>query len=430
MRPAFVVLDKRRLGRLDVTNPRAKLSTFRLLKLSHNQRRPPMHSRLCLTFLFTVFSYTAAASIPNHLSFTPVGSSSDTQTVFSKPHVLRTRTQTVYQPRSIDDIYRARDRSLRLQESEPIEWVTKKVLAPDVTDRETLRELAKMTANAYAKRGNGYGGSLYLLGVWCGWLNPDQSIKGTRFVIFQSTRILAHGISVFGRRSGIRHQRNPGQTKRQSLDWTWQWQTVCDCYSGHNRCDQTCLSASLVLDSLFYNVGLGLYANLTAMYPGANIWLTGHSLGGSLAALLGATFGVPTVTFESPGERLASTRLHIPSPPGMPSSDHPITHVWHTGDPIPDGRCVGPTSLCAKAGYALETRCRNGKHIVYDTVTRKKWAPSIAKHRIGIIINDVLGEDWEEDRAVPEAVPYDDCEECGKWEFGDYLSPDAYRAVP
>ncbi|GAB1517986.1 Putative lipase atg15 [Rhizoctonia solani] len=182
------------------------------------------------------------------------------------------------------------------------------------------------------------------------------------------------------------------------------------------------------------NDNLGLYANLTAMYPGANIWLTGHSLGGSLAALLGATFGVPTVTFESPGERLASTRLHIPSPPGMPSSDHPITHVWHTGDPIPDGRCVGPTSLCAKAGYALETRCRNvtqpGNQIVYDTVTRKKWAPSIAKHRIGIIINDVLGEDWEEDRAVPEAVPYDDCEECGKWEFGDYLSPDAYRAVP
>jgi hypothetical protein len=47
---------------------------------------------------------------------------------------------------------------------------------------------------------------------------------------------------------------------------------------------------------------------------------------------------------------------------------------------------------------------------VYDTVTRKKWIPSIARHRIGVIINDVLGEDWDEDRPVPEAVPYDDCE--------------------
>ena len=36
------------------------------------------------------------------------------------------------------------------------------------------------------------------------------------------------------------------------------------------------------------------------MYPNANIWLTGHSLGGGLAALLGATFGAPIVAFESP----------------------------------------------------------------------------------------------------------------------------------
>ncbi|KAG9097217.1 putative lipase atg15, partial [Ceratobasidium sp. 392] len=143
-------------------------------------------------------------------------------------------------------------------------------------------------------------------------------------------------------------------------------------------------------------------------------------LGGALAALLGATFGVPTVTFESPGERLAATRLHVPHAPGIPASEQPITHVWHTADPIPDGRCVGPKSLCAKAGYALETRCRNGKHIVYDTVARKKWTPSIARHRIGVIINDVLGQDWDEDRAVPEAVPYDNCTECEKWAFGDY----------
>ncbi|CAE6474751.1 unnamed protein product [Rhizoctonia solani] len=110
-----------------------------------------MHSRLYLTFLSTVFSYTHAASIPTHLSFSPA--ESDSQTVLSKPHVLRTRVQTFHQPLSIDDVYRVRERSLRLQQSEPIEWVKKNVLAPDVTDRETLRELAKMTANAYAKRG-------------------------------------------------------------------------------------------------------------------------------------------------------------------------------------------------------------------------------------------------------------------------------------
>ena len=55
-----------------------------------------------------------------------------------------------------------------------------------------------------------------------------------------------------------------------------------------------------------------LYNNVTYLYPDATIWLTGHSLGGSLAALLGATFGVPVVAFEAPGDKLPATRLHLP----------------------------------------------------------------------------------------------------------------------
>jgi lipase ATG15 len=50
------------------------------------------------------------------------------------------------------------------------------------------------------------------------------------------------------------------------------------------------------------------------MFPHAKIWVIGHSLGGSLASLLGVTFGVPVVTFEPAGERMAAQRLHLPSP--------------------------------------------------------------------------------------------------------------------
>lgn len=64
------------------------------------------------------------------------------------------------------------------------------------------------------------------------------------------------------------------------------------------------------------------------MYPDANIWMIGHSLGGGLASLVGATFGVPVVAFEAPGERMASRRLHLPTPPNL---DH-IVNVYHTGD--------------------------------------------------------------------------------------------------
>lgn len=50
------------------------------------------------------------------------------------------------------------------------------------------------------------------------------------------------------------------------------------------------------------------------MYPNAKIWVIGHSLGGGLASLIGATFGAPTVAFEAPGERMAAQRLHLPMP--------------------------------------------------------------------------------------------------------------------
>ena len=108
------------------------------------------------------------------------------------------------------------------------------------------------------------------------------------------------------------------------------WSTVCDCFSGGYRCDQTCVEKALIEDSLFYPIGTvkyllppstqlifriqNLYYNVSYMYPDANIWIVGHSLGGALASLVGVTFGAPVVAFEAPGERRAAQRLHLPSP--------------------------------------------------------------------------------------------------------------------
>ena len=134
-----------------------------------------------------------------------------------------------------------------------------------------------------------------------------------------------------------------------------------------------------------------------------------------MASLLGTTYGLPAVTFESPGERLASTRLGIPLPPEIAATGNyslaPVTHVYHTADPIPQGTCTGRTSPCAQAGYALETRCHLGSTIVYDTVGRLKWSVDIRTHPIKELINRILEKEiwWEFGRQVPRARTEEDC---------------------
>lgn len=199
-----------------------------------------------------------------------------------------------------------------------------------------------------------------------------------------------------------------------------------------------------------------LIDDLRKIYPSANIWLVGHSLGGALASLLGSTYGLPAVAFESPGEKLAASRLHLPLPPPIfvpkpkplqptkhlpgfgsflkfglrlphlkfppvpfpthtslpkePSlpipaplppnpepSHHPVatTHVYHTADPIPQGACTGFGSPCASAGYALESKCHLGQSIIFDTISELGWKSDIRKHIIRAVVTEVLeGDTW------------------------------------
>ena len=154
-------------------------------------------------------------------------------------------------------------------------------------------------------------------------------------------------------------------------------------------------------------------------------------MGGGVASLLGATFGAPTIAFEAPGERLAAHRLHLPFPPpptaltnispvnplaieNKARTLHPITHIYHTADPVPFGACTGIRSLCAKGGYALETGCHLGKTILYDTVTKDGRRVSLMNHPIARVI-ELLGREWSEEgidgelREVPEAKGEEDC---------------------
>ncbi|OCB90067.1 alpha/beta-hydrolase [Sanghuangporus baumii] len=196
--------------------------------------------------------------------------------------------------------------------------------------------------------------------------------------------------------------------------------------TGHGRKYATVIVVAGIAISIAYKMLLlrrvssirsNLYYNLTYLYPNSNIWITGHSLGGALASLLGVTFGAPAVTFESPGEKMASERLHLPQPP---STQH-ITHIYHTADPIAMGTCTGILSSCAIAGYALESRCHLGESIVYDTISNLSWASDVRTHTIKTVIERLLSVPWapaiEQGREVPKPQREEDCIDCFKWEF-------------
>ncbi|KAF8320067.1 alpha/beta-hydrolase [Clavulina sp. PMI_390] len=337
---------------------------------------------------------------------------------------LRTSRVSVHRPRSQSAFHEARTSSRLWGHSSLIDWDEDEIEGPDVTDRETLLLLAKMTNDAYLSPGES---GWYDLGdQWntsypFGWEPDADGFRGHIFATEDNSTVI---LSIKGTSAGIVGGGGPTSKKdklNDNLLWScccarvdWTWTTVCGCYSGPNKCDANCLEDAMTEESLFYPVGTNLYNNVSYLYPNSNIWVTGHSLGGGLASLIGATFGVPVVAYESPGEVLAAKRLHLPTPPALTH----ITHVYHNADPVPLGACTGATSTCYYGGFALETRCHLGKSIIYDTVNGEgyKWAVDIRTHGIKTIIDSILSKNG----SVPVAEPEDDCVECYQWEFGDF----------
>lgn len=358
--------------------------------------------------------------------------------------------------------------------STELEWEDVDLEVPDVTDRTTVLAFAKMAASAYdndTSQWDGIGG--FEPSNHFGW--EGDGIRGHIFSTHDNDTIV---VALKGTSNAFLP--GGGETARRDkmndnllfscccARVSWSWSTVCDCYQGHgNSCGQTCLERALVEKSLYYPALTTLFNNISYTYPDSQIWITGHSLGGALSALLGMTFGIPTVTFQAPGERMAAMRLHLPVPPSKhpdesPVAALPIVHVYNNADPIATGQCTGAGSFCSNFGYAMESKCHAGKSIVYDTVGQLGWAPTINAHRIQSLIDDVLSEDWNKlvhkkkskalsardvhtqgwhwpwhrgdgtddddsdhdtdgdtDLAVPRLRSEDQCKDCVDWHFSD-----------
>lgn len=332
----------------------------------------------------------------------------------------------------------ARSKLRHSQQSSPIsykipselsdEWYVDDVLVPDIGDKDTVISLALMSSNAYV--------GIPQTGDWRNISSPwneTESIHygwegdGLRGHVFTNEDesivvITIKGTSAHGLPGSGDDETTDNDKRNDNLLFScccarisYLWTTVCDCYMKSYTCNERCLESNMRSNETYYSAVIDIFESVQERFHNATIWTTGHSLGGGLAALLGRTYGLPTVTFESPGEMLASQRLHLPSPPGIPSHLEAIWHFGHTADPIFMGTCNGASSTCSIAGYAMETGCHTGRICVYDVVSDYGWRVSMWNHKIHLVIDKVLTQ-YD---GVAQCVIPEECVDCYNWNFVD-----------
>ncbi|AGO10036.1 AaceriAAR046Cp [[Ashbya] aceris (nom. inval.)] len=316
-----------------------------------------------------------------------------------------------------------------LAEQIKMDWGYEDMFVPNITDKETVISLALMSSNAYVRLPNT--GDWRNVTSWNSSIEGDQihlgwDANGLRAHVFANED---HSVVVLALKgtssqvlpgSGDDDETSANDKLNDNLLFScccarvsYLWTTVCDCYIKSYTCEESCLESELRRKDRYYQAGLDMYKQVLAEFPDASIWLTGHSLGGALASLVARTYGVPAVTFEAPGELLATQRLHLPQPPGLPSQLDTVWHFGHTADPIYMGTCNGASSGCSIAGYAMETSCHSGKSCVYDVVNDRGWRVNLLNHRIHTVIDKVL-DDYE---TVAVCAPPDMCRDCYNWNY-------------
>lgn len=303
-------------------------------------------------------------------------------------------------------------------------FTTDDVLQPNISSKDTVLNLAKIAADAYIEVEDTLDwldiGHPYNLTDDFGWLG--DGLRGHIFADETNSTVI---IGLKGTSPAVFDgaETTTNDKVNDNLFFScccarvsWWWNTVCDCYMDTAyTCDNKCLAKSLQGESLYYRASIELYHNVTRIYPDSDIWVVGHSLGGAVSSLLGQTFGLPVVTFEAPGEALASQRLNLPTPPrqSKQSADIGVYHFGHTADPIYMGTCNGPTSGCSIGGYAMETRCHTGLECTYDVVSDRGWRMGLSYHRIQSVVKDII-ETYDD---VPACEADLDCVDCWNWNF-------------
>ncbi|OCK86305.1 alpha/beta-hydrolase [Lepidopterella palustris CBS 459.81] len=307
-------------------------------------------------------------------------------------------------------------------------WTIDEISGPNISDKETILSFARMTSNAYIMEPN--------TGEWedvGGGFNYTEDFgwetDGLRGHIFADTTNSTVVISLKGTSPAVfdGSETTSNDKINDNLFFScccaqggqYLWKQVCDCQTSAYSCNSTCLVKALNDKNRYYYAAQDLYHNVTALYPGAEIWVAGHSLGGAVSSFLGLTFGLPVVTFEAVPEAMPAARLGLPTPPGHQVGalqQRRMTggyHFGHTADPVFMGECNKASSSCTFGGYAMQSVCHTGYKCVYNTVDDFGWRVGIGTHKIRSVIRDVL-EKYDQPAHCEQ---YINCTDCYPWEF-------------
>lgn len=308
------------------------------------------------------------------------------------------------------------------------DWTIDELPGPNVSDKETVLSFAHMASNAYILEphtgewqdvGGGYNYTEDF-----GW--ESDGLRGHIFADRTNSTVV---IGVKGTSPAVfdGSETTANDKINDNLFFScccgqggqYLWRQVCDCQTAAYTCNSTCLVKALRAKNRYYSAARDLYHNVTAMYPNAEVWMAGHSLGGAVSSFIALTYGHPALTFEAVPEAMPAARLGLPTPPGHQVGalqTRKMTggfHFGHTADPVYMGQCNTVGSSCTLGGYAMQSVCHTGLKCVYDTVSDLGWRVGIGTHKIVNVIRDVI----EKYDTPATCEPYRDCTDCYPWEF-------------
>ena len=179
-------------------------------------------------------------------------------------------------------------------------------------------------------------------------------------------------------------------------------------YKDENTCCKACYKSSAKYSYNYMNIADNIVSKIKEYVDFENslVIFTGHSLGGTLASMMGLTYNKTAVAFESPGDKHYIDLVGL----GDIHSDK-IYHFGHDADPLFIGNC-GMT--CSSLGYYVNTKCHVGNTCSFRSKEKLGYGESILKHRIDYIINNIIPH-WETD--FPECVKVEDCVDCEDWTY-------------